>query len=100
MSTEIYNQNYGRSISSYELLDETRETYGLSRQDAHDAIHAMLSGIIEIDGEETVILDRTPGRPELLTSNSQDVDIDQWITVSDETADAIREALAAVYAEQ
>jgi hypothetical protein len=100
MSTEIYNQNYGRSISSYELLDETRETYGLSRQDAHDAIHAMLSGIIETDGEETVILGRTPVRPELLTSNPQDVDIDQWITVSDETADAIREALAAVYAEQ
>ncbi|MEU3220056.1 hypothetical protein [Streptomyces sp. NPDC006971] len=97
MTTEIYNQNHGRNISSYDLLDETREKYDLSKEDAHDAIHAMLTGIIETDGEDTVILDRTPERPELLANNPNDLDINMWLTVSDETANTIREALAEVF---
>ncbi|MFJ6729338.1 hypothetical protein ACIQPQ_31000 [Streptomyces sp. NPDC091281] len=97
MTSEIFNQTHGRTISSYDLLDETQERYGLSRTDAHDAIHAMLDGIIETDGD-TVILERRPARPELLASNTADVDVHHWLVVSDETAAEIREALAAVYA--
>lgn len=100
MSTEIYNQNHGRSISSYDLLDEIQEKYGLSQRDAHDAIHAMLTGIIESDGEDAVILGRTASNPELLDDNPNSRDVNYWFTISDETADTIREALAASYAEQ
>ncbi|WP_406501614.1 hypothetical protein OHA04_27770 [Streptomyces sp. NBC_01590] len=100
MSAEIFNQNHGRSISNYDLLDEVQETYGLDKRAAHDAIHAMLSGIIESDGEDAVILDRTASNPELLDHNPHSRDINYWLTISDETADTIREALAASYAEQ
>lgn len=98
MTTEIWNQNPGRAISNYDLLDETREKYGLETREAHDAIHAMLDGIIEAEGD-SVVLDRQPARPELLKNNPADVDVHYWLTISDETADAIREALAAVFAE-
>lgn len=97
MTTEIYSQNHGRGLSGYDLLDEVSDAYGLERAEAHDAIHAMLDGIIEADGD-TVILERRPARPELLNSNPADNDIDHWLTISDETAAEIREALAAVYA--
>jgi len=39
-----------------------------------------------------------PMRPELLVSNPQDVDIDWWVTITDEAADTVREALAATHA--
>jgi hypothetical protein len=97
MTTEIFAQNHGRSISSYDLLDEVQEAYGLSQADAHNAIHAMLTGIVEAS-DGSVIIDRRPVRPELLESNPNDLDITYWLTVSDETATEIREALAALYA--
>lgn len=97
MSTDIWDQDPGRSISAYDLLDEVQERHGLSQREAHDAIHAMLTGIVEAEGDG-VILDRQPARPELLTDNPNDRDVRYWLTVSDETADAIREALDTVYA--
>lgn len=97
MTTDIYSQNHGRNLSTYDLLDEIQEQYGLDRTEAHDAIHAMLTGIIEADGDH-VILDRRPARPELLDDNPADNDIDHWLTISDATAQEIREALTATYA--
>lgn len=94
MATEIYSQTHGRAISSYDLLDEI-ERYGLTRREAHDAIHAILDGLIADD--PGVILDRRPARPELDHANPYDRDRDEWLTISDETADAIREALTATY---
>ncbi|MFF8250142.1 hypothetical protein [Streptomyces griseus] len=71
------------------------DTYGLDKATAHEAITAFLSGLTEDD--PALILERTPVRPELLKGNPQDVDIDHWVTVSDETADHIRGALAASF---
>jgi hypothetical protein len=56
----------------------------------------MLDGIIEADGD-SVILARRPARPELLTDNAPDVDVDHWLTISDETAAEICEALVSAY---
>lgn len=98
MTTEIFEGITGRSISSYDLLDETIEKYGIDRTEAHETIRALLQGIVESDGD-SVILDRQPGRPQLLENNPGDVDVTYWLTVSDETAQTIREALASVYAE-
>ncbi|MFJ9113036.1 hypothetical protein [Streptomyces sp. NPDC102283] len=95
MSTDIYESMTGRSISTYDLLDETTETYGLDKATAHEAITAFLSGLT--DDDPAVIIERTPVRPELLKSNPTDVDIDHWVTVSDETADHIRGALAVTF---
>ncbi len=94
MTTDIASNIPGRAITTYDLLEEIQETHGLDRRAAHDAIHAMLSDITSADGDE-VILDRQPMRPELLVNNPGDVDIYYWLTISDDTADAIREAIAA-----
>jgi hypothetical protein len=88
----------GRSIARYDLLDEVEDRYGLSAREAHDAIHAALQQLIEIDGEDQVVIGRTPQRPELLKSNPGDVDVRFWLRVRDEAVDEIREALAAHYA--
>lgn len=95
MSTEIFEGMTGRSISAYDLLDETMDTYGLDKVAAHEAITAFLSGLTEDD--PALILERTPVRPELLKSNPAHVDVNHWLTVSDETADHIRGALAATF---
>ncbi|MFF6904510.1 hypothetical protein ACFY9Q_01040 [Streptomyces sp. NPDC012389] len=95
MSTEIYEGMTGRSISTYDLLDEAMDTYGLDKTTAHEAITAFLSGLV--DDDPTLIIERTPVRPELLKSNPNSLDIDHWVTVSDETADHIRGALAASF---
>lgn len=99
MTTEIASRIPGRSITSYDLLDEAVATYGLSRAQAHDDIHAFLAQIVDIDGDGTILASE-PMRPELLVDNPQDLDIYYWLTISDETADSIREALAAVYGDQ
>ncbi|UZI33935.1 hypothetical protein [Streptomyces sp. VB1] len=95
MSTDIYEGMTGRSISTYDLLDETMATYGLDKATAHEAITTFLSGLA--DDDSAVIVERTPVRPELLKNNPQDLDVDHWVTVSDETADHIRGALAATF---
>ncbi|MEV6854762.1 hypothetical protein AB0M89_13245 [Streptomyces microflavus] len=95
MSTDIFEGMTGRSISTYDLLDETMDTYGLDKATAHEAISAFLGGLA--DDDSSVIIERTPVRPELLKSNPNSLDIDHWVTVSDETADHIRGALAASF---
>ncbi|WP_236241178.1 hypothetical protein [Streptomyces sp. CC228A] len=97
MTTEIYAQTHGRTIATYDLLDDIQEAHNLSRQDAHNAIHAMLDDLIAADGEG-IILHRRPARPELDAYNPSDLDRDHWLVISDETAQEIRDALAATYA--
>lgn len=88
----------GRSIARYDLLDEVEEQYGLSAREAHEAIHAVLQQLFDIDGEDQVVIARTPQRPELLTMNEGNVDVRYWLTVRAESVDEIREALAVEYA--
>lgn len=95
MTTDIYQGMTGRSISTYDLLDETMTTYGLDKTTAHEAITAFLASLT--DDDPALILERTPVRPELLKFNPTSLDIDHWVTVSDETADHIRGALAASF---
>ncbi|MEU3990147.1 hypothetical protein AB0F24_17520 [Streptomyces platensis] len=85
----------GRSIHPYDLLDEVMEQTGMGKREAHDSIHALLDQLAADDGEDAVILHREPVRPELLKSNPSDVDVYYWLTIRQETADLIREALAA-----
>lgn len=84
----------GRSIARYDLLDEVEEQYGLSTREAHEAIHAVLQQLFDIDGEDEVVIARMPQRPELLTMNEGGVDVRYWLTVRAESVDEIREALA------
>ncbi len=87
----------GRSIARYDLLDEVEERYGRGTREAHEVIHAILQQLIDIDGEDQVVIARTPQRPELLTSNPGDIDVRYWLTVRAESVEEIREALAAQY---
>ncbi|MGW1015617.1 hypothetical protein [Streptomyces niveus] len=95
MTTEIFEGATGRSISTYDLLDEAMDTYGLDKATAHEAIAAFLSGMAQDD--PAIILDRTPTRPELVQDNPNNLDTTHWLTVSDATANHIREALAASF---
>lgn len=92
-TTEIFEGAHGRAIDSYDLLDEMVDRYGLDRRDAHEAVLSFLADL----GDDAV-LERTPTRPELLESNPARVDVTYWLTIDGETATAIREAFAAVYA--
>jgi hypothetical protein len=96
MPTVIASLNPGRTVHSYDLLDEIQESTGLNRAEAHATIHAFLSQIADIDGEEAVILAQEPMRPELLENNHNDLDVYHWITISDDAADSIREACATI----
>lgn len=95
MSTEIFEGATGRSIATYDLLDEAMGTYGLDKATAHEAIAAFLQGMAQDD--PTIILDRTPTRPELVQDNPRDLDVTHWLTVSDDTASHIRAALDASF---
>jgi len=96
--TEIASNNRGRTIPPYELLDETTQTYGISRREAHDAIHAFVDQLIADDGQENVITSQRPIRPQLEKDNPYDRDRDQWLTLTPEATHTIRTALAATYA--
>ncbi|MEW1551581.1 hypothetical protein [Streptomyces tsukubensis] len=91
MSVEIYDSNPGRTISSYDLLDEIAEQHNLDRTAAHEMIHAMLDGLVQDD--PSVILGREAEAP-ARGDNPHDLDVRYWLTVSDETAQLIREAIA------
>lgn len=94
MTTEIASCIPGRAVHQYDLLDEVTEATGMTRREAHENIHAFLDQIIELDGEEAVILSRRPIRPDLLTNNPNDQDRYHWLTISDEAADVIRAQFA------
>jgi len=97
MSTDIYSGSTGRAISNYDLLDEMQDTYGLDRRETHESITAFLTQIVDVDGEDNVIEGTRPVRPELLQSNTSDLDVDHWTTITDRAASDIRDAFAAVY---
>lgn len=75
-------------ISNYDLLDEVEDAFD-TRQAAHDAIQTYLGQIIDIDGEDEVVLDRKP-----LKNGSGRV-IGETLWVTEETANAIRDAIHA-----
>jgi len=97
MSTDIYTGKTGRAISSYDLLDEMQETYGLDRREAHESITAFLAQIIDIDGEDNVVEMTRAVQPELLLDNPSDLDVDYWTTITAAAADDIRNTFAATY---
>ncbi|MFJ8677286.1 hypothetical protein [Streptomyces sp. NPDC093589] len=94
----VASNSHGRSIHGYDLLDEVMEQAGVGKREAHDAIHALLDQLVADDGEGAVIIHREPIRPELLKSNPGQVDVHYWLTIRQEFADLIREALAAKHA--
>lgn len=98
MTTTIASNNPGRAISSYDLLDELQERYNLGRRETHESIHAYLDQLADLD--DSVIVDTTPMRPDLVDFNPGDVDRYDWITITDEAADDIRDSFAAQYADQ
>ena len=75
-------------LAQYDLLDEVEEHFD-TRQGAHDAIHTYLDQIIYIDGEDEVIMDRKP------LKNASGRVIGETLWVTEETAEAIREAITA-----
>ncbi|MEV4784049.1 hypothetical protein AB0K53_01095 [Streptomyces tuirus] len=97
---EICDHVPGRSVAGYDLLDEVVDRFGLSQGEAHDVIHAALQNLIDVDGEDQVVVARRPQRPELLKSNPHDLDVRYWLTVRAEAVDELREALAAQYADR
>jgi hypothetical protein len=98
MTTTIASNIPGRAIATYDLLDELQERYGLTRRETHEGIHAYLDQLAGL-GDNPVV-DERPMRPELLVSNAQDVDVYQWIEITDQAAQDIRESFAAAYADQ
>lgn len=98
MATDVSSLIPGRDIHTYDLLGEMQEKYNLDRRATHESIHAFLSQVIEIDGEDAVVLSSRPIRPELLDSNPRDLDVHYWLTISGSAAETIREAFAATYA--
>ncbi|MFT2014578.1 hypothetical protein ACMA1D_01835 [Streptomyces sp. 796.1] len=95
MSAVISSLNPGSAIYPYPLLEEIMSTYDVSRSEAHEGIHILLGQIMEIDGEEAVILRQEPIEPNLLHDNPRDLNVYYWITITDDAADTIREAWAA-----
>lgn len=87
-----YKENFMIEIPStigrYDLLDEVEEHFD-TRQAAHDAIQTYLGQIIDIDGEDTVVVDRKP------LTNASGREIGETLLVTPETADTIRDAIIA-----
>lgn len=100
MPTEIASNIPGRAIHSYDLLDDMATGYDLDERAAHDGIHAALEQLIDLDGEDAVILDRKPVHPELLERNPNSRDVYYWLTISDEAEASIRESFAAMHGER
>lgn len=93
-TVEIAEHQTGRGGYSYPLAVEVSEEFGISIAEANDEILTALRQLVDVDGEG-IILDRQPVRPELLERNPNDLDVDYWLTVTEETATGIREAIAA-----
>ncbi|MFD9075333.1 hypothetical protein [Streptomyces lasiicapitis] len=90
---KICDNDPGRSITRYDLLDEVEDRCGLGTREAHEAIHAHLEQLIADDGEDEVVIARVPIRPKLEDANPHDVDRRQWLIVRREYAETILEAL-------
>ncbi|MER7760692.1 hypothetical protein [Streptomyces sp. NPDC097619] len=94
MTTRISTRAQGGTIHRYELLGRVEEL-GLTSGAAHAAIHDRLDELVSVDGEEDVILARTPIHPTLETSNSPHGGRCHWLVVSDTTAKTILDAITA-----
>ncbi|MEE4491629.1 hypothetical protein [Streptomyces sp. BE230] len=92
-TTDIFEGMTGRDLATYDLCTEAENTYGLTQRDAHETITALLQDLIT--DEPALILDRQPVR----TITAPGIDNNHWLTISDETANHIRGALAAIYSD-
>lgn len=82
-----YGDEASKCFSGYQFCDEISNKYEMAYGESHTLIIAALNGVISRNGD-SVILDREPlergGRV-----------IGEWVWVSPETADVIRESIAA-----
>lgn len=92
-AVEVASMIHGRTVYDYDLLDEVMAGGDFTRTEAHEAIHATLADLVDLEGEDAVILSRRPINPELLGANPHDLDVYHWLTISGDAAQAIREAL-------
>lgn len=88
----------GRNIARSDVLDEVMEASGLGMREAHEALHAYLDQLSDLDGREQVVIDTVPIRPELETFNPNDLDRRRWLIVRREYVDLILEQLTAQHA--
>lgn len=93
-TTQIAEHQQGRGGYSYPLAVEVAELLGVAITEANDEVLTMLRQFVDADGP-AIVLDRRPVKPELVGYNPNDLDVDHWLTVSQATADEIREAIAA-----
>lgn len=75
-------------LARYDLLDEVEDHFD-TRAAAHEAIQTYLSQVIDIDGEDTVVVDRKP------LKNASGRTIGETLWVTEEAADTIRDAIFA-----
>ncbi|WP_326806624.1 hypothetical protein OHB04_02210 [Streptomyces sp. NBC_01775] len=75
----------GTQVTNYDLLGEIEGLFN-TRQEAHEAVQTTLSQIIENDGDDVVL-----SRREM--KNGSGRVIGEWLTVSTETAQEIRDAI-------
>jgi prevent-host-death family protein len=92
-TVQIAEHQQGRGGYSYPLAIEVADILGVGIAQANDEILSTLRQLVDIDGPG-IILDRQPIRPELLDYNPNDLDVDYWLTISEETASEIRCAVA------
>lgn len=98
MSTVIADHSPGRGAPPYDLLQEVTTRYPeLGDMDAHDAVWQVLEDLTSL-GEDWEV-DREPVDP-IAARSGRDRDRRHWITITEDAADSIREALAATHDEQ
>lgn len=77
----------GTEITTSDLADEMATRYDLTVSAAQDAVTTYVQQIVELDGEDATIVSREDYR------NGHG----QWVTLTADAADAVREAFAAEY---
>lgn len=98
--TEIASHHAGRGVpATYPLLDRVTQRYEIDVEAAHDAIHAYLGQLIQVDGTDAVIRGERPMRPELLENNPHDLDIHRWVDLDPDSVGVIEDLIAEAYGE-
>jgi len=97
---EIAENTCGRGLpATYPLLERMTERYGLGREEAHKQIHACLSQVVSLDGQDAVILSRRPINERRAEHNPNGaLDVHQWLTVNADAIGTIKDQFAAEYA--
>ncbi|MYS36369.1 hypothetical protein K388_07167 [Streptomyces sp. KhCrAH-43] len=93
---DIFDGIGHENFTPYELCNEAAYAYNMSQSAAHAAIFVLLQRFVAADPE--LVLDRRAVRDETAPPHiDTGIDTGYWLTVSEETARRIREALAARY---